>query len=241
MNKKCIVLWSGGVDSTTCLYWAVKAGFSEVIALAIDYGQRNVAETIIPFAHLKQGNVKQVRLQFDLSQIGGSSLLGDSEVPIKNHNLQSTPNTWVPCRNLLLLTLAASYGAPKGVYDYVIGTNVVDNPSYPDTTEEFLVKAENAISSSLNHTVKIHRPLENMSKCEIVELGLRLGVDFSYTISCYQSEIPCIVPKNSKDLPLLKIQKNKTGCSSCLIRAEAFNALGLLDPLLVRLRREGRI
>jgi len=240
MKQSCVVLWSGGIDSTVCLFWATKR-FKEVTAFSIDYGQKNPYEILC--SHRVKDKLKLKEHMFYTCGPGvfsGSSLTDDN-LEIPKHGSDGVPNTFVPGRNLLFLVSAASYGFPRKIYDIVIGTNVIDYSHYYDCREGFLVAAEKAISLALGSKIKIHYPLQYLSKKEIVQMGFELGVPFEYTISCYESEIPCFVPKNSKDLPLERIQRISYGCESCMIRNKAFNELGKIDPLLVRLRKEGRI
>jgi len=240
MKKSCVVLWSGGVDSSVSLFWAVK-NFKEVTAFSIEYSQKNPYEILCSHRVKDKLNLKQHIVYTVLPDIfSGTSLVND-DLEIPKEDSKGVPNTFVPGRNLLFLVLVASYGFPRKIYDIVIGTNVIDNPAYPDTSEEFLIAAEKAISLALDSEIRIHCPLQQLSKKEIIQLGYELGVPFEYTISCYESEIPCYIPENSKDLSLDRIQRISYGCTSCMIRNEAFIKLGKIDPLLVRLRKEGRI
>lgn len=242
--KKCIVLCSSGIDSTSCLYWA-KKNYEYVLALFIDYGQRNRFEfaaftKIVERAQLTSWRI----LEFDLRQIGGSALTDCIDVP-KDRNLEEiengTPLTFVPCRNLFFIGLAGALAYIRKISDVIIAVNTIDASSYPDTTPLFIDRMQTALTTALGKEINIVTPVIKMKKAEIIKFGLEYGADFSYSVSCYESEIPCGIPKNSRTLSLTEIQEKLKGCDSCQLRVKGFQDAGIIDPLLIRLRKEGRI
>ena len=230
--KKSIVLFSGGLDSTTALYWALSR-YEEVFALTFDYGQRHRIELSMARKIARKLGVMQKILRVDLKQIGGSSLT-DAKLSLPQYERkeeieEGLPSTYVPFRNGIFLALAAAWAETKGIKEIVCGFNVIDSPNYPDTRNQFVQAMEEAINqgtkASFNRE-KIHiiAPFLSMKKSEIIKEGLSLGSDYSFSISCYSGEeIPC--------------QK----CSSCVLRQKAWEEVGLQDPLILRLEKEGKI
>lgn len=230
--KQSVVLFSGGIDSTTALYWAL-ARYEKVFPLTFDYGQRHRAEIRLARRLAKKLKLPHAILRIDLRQIGGSSLT-DSNIPLPQYKRlaemkEEIPSTYVPFRNGIFLALATAWAEAKGLKEIVCGFNIIDSPNYPDTRREFVEAMERAINtgtkaSSGGEKMKIIAPFVNKKKSEIVKEGLSLGADYSYSISCYQGEeIPC------------------KRCSSCLLRQKAWEEVGLRDPLLLRLEKEGKI
>jgi 7-cyano-7-deazaguanine synthase len=231
-NKESAVLFSGGIDSTTALYWALNR-YDKVYSLTFDYGQRHRLEISMARQAASKLKIPQTILNIDLGQIGGSSLT-DKNLPLPNYeNLEEIeeglPSTYVPFRNGIFLSLATAWAEVKGIREIVCGFNVIDSPHYPDTQEEFVKAMERAINqgTTANFTheqIKIITPFTNLKKSEIIKEGLSLGADYSYSLSCYSgNEIPC--------------QK----CSSCLLRQKAWEELGMKDHLILRLEKEGKI
>lgn len=240
---KCIALCSSGIDSTSCLYWA-KKNYEYVLALFIDYGQRNRFEFAAFTKIVERAQVDWRILEFDLFQIGGSALTDYIDVP-KNRCLEEiekeTPVTFVPCRNLFFIGLAGALAYTRKISDVIIAVNTIDASSYPDTTPLFIDRMQTALDVGLKRQIDIVTPVIKMKKSEIIKFGLKYGADFSYSVSCYESEIPCGIPKNSHALSLTEIQEKSGGCDSCQLRVKGFQDAGLVDPLLKRLRSEKRI
>lgn len=230
--KKCIVLFSGGIDSTTSLYWALKR-FERVHSLTFDYGQRHRIEISMAQRLARKLGIPQKTLQIDLKQIGGSSLT-DTKIPLPEYEKleemeEGPPPTYVPFRNGIFLALAAGWAEVEGIKDIICGFNIIDSPHYPDTRKQFVEAMEEAINqgtkASLNEQkMRILAPFVKMKKSQIIKEGLSLGADYSYSVSCYSGEeIPC--------------QK----CSSCFLRQKAWEEVGQRDPLILRLEKEGKI
>jgi 7-cyano-7-deazaguanine synthase len=232
MNKRAVVLFSGGIDSTTALYWALKR-YSPLWALIFDYGQRHRIEVEMAKRIAYNLGVGCEVATLPLPGLLSSALLGESGPPIAGSLAASRrepgpPSTYVPFRNGIFLAVAAAYAESRGCRNLVTGFNAVDIPDYPDTTEAFTRKMQAAINQGTSAAkggprFKVHAPLARLRKKEIIELGCKLGVDYSHSVSCYRGgEVPC------------------GRCPSCDIRARAFGELGRRDPLLERLRKEGK-
>ena len=231
-NEKVVVLFSGGIDSTTALYWAKKE-FNSTFAMVVNYAQRHSIEVDMAQQIAAQLKVETHVVQFPLKDIVFSALIDkEKEIPeslAASKNETGVPFTYVPFRNGIFLSLAAAFAESREIFNLVTGFNLIDTPDYPDTTEAFTKKMEAAINqgtsaSITGKTFKIHTPLIGKSKKEIIRMGLELGADYSYSISCYRGdEIPCL------------------RCPSCDIRSNAFKELNKEDPLITRLKKEGRL
>ncbi len=230
--KKSIVLFSGGLDSTTAIYWALER-YEKVFALTFDYGQRNRIELDMAGKVAQKLSIPQKILRVNLKQIGGSSLT-DTKLSVPQYERmeeseEGLPSTYVPFRNGIFLALAAAWAEVVGIKEIVCGFNVIDSPNYPDTRKQFVQAMQEAINlgtkASLSpEKIKIIAPFLKMKKSDIIKEGLSLNVDYSFAISCYcGEEIPC--------------QK----CSSCVLRQKAWEEVGLQDPLILRLEEEGKI
>jgi len=230
VTAKSLVLFSGGVDSTTALYWARSRG-DRVHALTFDYGQRHRVEVRMARRAAKKAGIPQTVLKVDLAQIGGSALT-DPRIELPRYRCRDEikpgpPATYVPFRNGILISIAAAFAEARGYDEIVCGFNVIDSPDYPDTRAEFVRAMEKAVASGTKAAfgapgIKISAPFLRMTKAEIIRLGLSLGADYSDSVSCYAGdELPC------------------GSCASCLLRRRAFAEAGCPDPLLERLRKEG--
>jgi 7-cyano-7-deazaguanine synthase len=182
---------------------------------------------------LRRLGLEPVTLRVDLTQVGGSALT-DRSIPVPRFSPSrlTPPATYVPFRNGVFLAIAAAWAEARGVRDLACGFHVLDSPEYPDTRREFVRAMERAINlgtaaaafGGAGARLRIHAPFIDMTKADIIRAGLRLGADYSYSVSCYAGgEIPCGV------------------CSSCRLRARGWKEAGGEDQLLARLRKEGRI
>jgi len=220
-KKKCIVLLSGGLDSTTCLAVAQAKGY-QCYTIAVDYGQRHRSELIAAqrvSEHFKASSHKLVKI--DLRTIGGSALTADIDVPDhEDINESDIPITYVPARNTIFLSIALGYAETVGANDMYIGVNAVDYSGYPDCRPEFIQAYEHMANLATKAQVEgqkfsIHTPLLNLSKSEIVKLGHELGVDYGLTISCYNADA----------------DGNACGeCDSCYYRKLGFEQAQIKDP-----------
>jgi len=225
--KKAIVLLSGGLDSTTVLAIAKNLGY-ETYALSFSYGQRHEIELKSAEIIAKKFGVKEHKTaKIDLRIFGNSSLTSEIEVP-KDQDLsqKNIPSTYVPARNTIFLSYALAYAEVTGAFDIFIGVNAVDYSGYPDCRPDFINAFENlanlatAVGSENKGNFKIHTPLISMSKKEIIENGIALGVDYSLTHSCYD--------------PILKDDEVIAcgHCDSCRLRLDGFEAAGEQDPII---------
>jgi len=221
-NTKAVVLLSGGLDSSTALAWAIKEQGWQCTTLAFDYGQRHRIELQASAEVAKAYGVKDHRvIAVDLPVIGGSALTSDIDVPKDAADENEIPVTYVPARNLVFLSLAAGLAESVAAEKIVIGANVVDYSGYPDCRPEFLdafVKTAllGTKAGAEGRDMQVVAPLISLDKSEIITLGLKLGVDYALTRSCYDPKddgMPC------------------GHCDSCYFRQEGFKALGREDPL----------
>lgn len=224
-NRKAVVLLSGGLDSTTVLAMAQSQGYT-VYALSFDYGQSHRIELEAATQIAERARVAQHRIvKVDLRSFGGSALTGDIAVP-KARSVSEigngVPSTYVPARNTIFLSLALAWAEVIGAADIFIGVNALDYSGYPDCRQEFIqafeAMANLATRAGTEDSVrlKIRTPLIAMSKGEIIDAGLALGVDYSLTTSCYDPSAtgtPC------------------GQCDACLLRLKGFAEAGRTDPL----------
>ena len=223
MASKAVVLLSGGLDSYTAAAVAKRDGFS-LFALSINYGQRHVIELEAARAVAKAlGVERQLDLDLDLTRIGGSALTSSLiDVP-KDQAIdpQTIPNTYVPARNTIFLSVAMGWAEVLGASDIFIGVNALDYSGYPDCRPEFIRAFEQLARLATKAGVEgrpltISTPLISLSKAEIIRLGLSLGLDYGLTHSCYDPASdgrPC------------------GHCDSCRLRAAGFEEAGATDPL----------
>jgi len=226
MTKRAVVLLSGGLDSTTAAAWGKSQGF-ELFALTINYSQRHKIELA---AARQVGETLQVSrhvfLDVDLTAFGGSSLTSDTlevrhDVPLEQIG-NEIPNTYVPARNTVFLSLALAFAETVGACNIILGINAADYSGYPDCRLEYLdafVKmADLATKAGVEGTLQLqfHAPLMTLGKGEIVKLGMSLGVDFSLTHTCYSPTAD---------------GKSCGRCESCLLRLNGFKEAGVMDPI----------
>jgi 7-cyano-7-deazaguanine synthase len=214
-----VVLLSGGLDSATVLDGAVASGF-RCHALSVAYGQRHVVE-IAAAARVAAalGAVEHRVMSVDLAGIGGSALT-DLTLAVPEAPTAGIPITYVPARNTLFLSLALGWAEVLGSQDLFVGVNAVDYSGYPDCRPEFIAAFERlarlATKAGIDGAeMTVHAPLIQMSKSDIVGEGLRLGVDFAMTVSCYQADSD---------------GRACGRCDSCRIRAAGFHEAGVPDP-----------
>ena len=220
---KAIVLVSGGLDSTTCLAMAREKGF-DLYALTFNYGQRhdhelNSAKMVVDFFNIQNHSI----IDIDLAQFGGSALTDQIDVPKKRDlsDMAEIPVTYVPARNTVFLSLALAWAEVLGSFDIFIGVNALDYSGYPDCRPEYISSFEKTANLATKAGVsgssfRIHTPLIDLTKSEIVKVGMDLGVDYSLTSSCYdpdQEGNPCGL------------------CDACYLRLKGFKEAGITDPL----------
>lgn len=224
--SKAVVLLSGGLDSATVLAIAQSEGF-ECHALTVRYGQRH-AEELEAAKNVAQalGAASHRVVSVDLRAIGGSALTDEIEVPKDRDEAtmaQDIPVTYVPARNTVFLSIALGYAEVLGALDLFVGVNAVDYSGYPDCRPEFVAAFESLANVATAAGVsgsrfRVHAPLIQLTKGQIIERGLALGVDYGKTHSCYDP-----------------LEGRACGrCDSCRIRVEAFRSLGLEDPVMAR-------
>jgi 7-cyano-7-deazaguanine synthase len=229
--KKCVVLFSGGIDSTTALYWA-RNRYDSVSALSFDYGQRHRVELTLARRLTRRLRIPHNIIKVDLRQIGGSALT-DRGIALPEFRSADgidagIPASYVPFRNGIFLSLAAAWAETSAVPDIVCGFNTIDSPNYPDTRGPFVKAMERAVrlgtgAAARGLRLRILAPFVRLKKSAIIKSGLALGADYSYSISCYGGkEAPC------------------GRCSACFLRERAWREAGVRDHLLERLSQEGR-
>ena len=222
-RKPAVVLVSGGMDSAVVLAIAREAGF-DAHALSVRYGQRHTSE-LDAAARVASalGAVVHKTVHVDLRSIGGSSLTADIAVPTDDDGHEigvGIPSTYVPARNTIMLSVALGWSEVLGGTDLFCGVNAVDYSGYPDCRPEFIDGFEQLANLATKAGVegsrfRVHAPLMRMSKADIVREGLRLGVDFSQTVSCYQADADGRACRH---------------CDACRLRAQGFDEAGVPDP-----------
>ena len=192
MQKKAIILLSGGLDSITVLALAKQQGF-QCYALSFDYGQRHNAELIAAAQIATDYQVEDHKIiSLGLGSIGGSALT-DEHIAVP-HTLQAgIPVTYVPARNTIFLSFALGWAEVLHLHDIFIGVNAVDYSGYPDCRPEFIESFQNLANLATKAGVEgesftIHTPLIHLSKAEIIKTGITLGVDYQRTVSCYSAD-----------------------------------------------------
>lgn len=217
--KKAVVLLSGGLDSATVLAIARSEGYA-CYCLSLDYHQRHIAE-LEAAKRVSQalGAAEHRIVQFDLSNFGGSALTDDN-IAVPESPSEGIPVTYVPARNTIMLSLSLAWAEVLGAQDIFIGVNALDYSGYPDCRKEYVDAFERMANLATKaavegHRLKVHAPLIDLNKAEIILRGHALGVDYGMTVSCYQADR----------------HGNACGvCDSCRFRQTGFHAAGLPDP-----------
>ncbi len=219
VKPNAIVLLSGGLDSATCLAIARQQGF-EPVALSFDYGQRHNAELAAARRVADAFAVRDHRVvRLDLGAIGGSALT-DTSIDVPTEASEGIPVTYVPARNTVFLSFALGLAEVTGADAVFIGVNAVDYSGYPDCRPEFIAAFETMANLATKagvegNLMKIHTPLMRLTKAEIVQTGMALGVDYALTVSCYQADL------DGRACGL---------CDSCRLRRKGFEEAGIADP-----------
>jgi len=222
-GKKAVILLSGGLDSATVLAIARDQGFA-CHALSFDYGQRHATELhAARRVAASLGAVEHKVLPLSLDAIGGSALTDDS-IEVPQEGGEGIPVTYVPARNTVFLSLALGWAEVLGAHDIFVGVNAVDYSGYPDCRPAFIGAFERLANLATRDGVegrpfRIHAPLIEMSKAQIVQTGTGLGVDYAQTVSCYRAD--------GQGLACGR-------CDSCRFRAQGFDEAGLADPTRYR-------
>ncbi|HZV82657.1 MAG TPA: 7-cyano-7-deazaguanine synthase QueC [Geobacteraceae bacterium] len=220
MQPKAVVLYSGGLDSTTCMAIAAADGFSPY-AISFAYGQRHSVELELARKHARRmGAVDHLVVDFDYRRVGGSALTDDITVP-KDGVDGDIPVTYVPARNTIFLSFALGWAEVLGAFDIYIGVNALDYSGYPDCRPEYIAAFESMANLATKAGVegrhfRIHTPLIALTKAEIIRKGVQLGIDYSLTHSCYDptpAGLACGL------------------CDSCRLRLKGFSEAGLTDPV----------
>ena len=220
--KNAVVLVSGGMDSAVVVAIARAQGFA-VHALSVRYGQRHTSELDAAAKVARSlGAVAHKTVSVDLRSIGGSALTDEAiEVPLDHPAApDEIPVTYVPARNTIMLSIALGWAEVLGAADIFCGVNAVDYSGYPDCRPEFIEAFERLANLATKAGVegagiRVHAPLQHMSKADIVRAGLRLDVDFAATVSCYRADA----------------EGRACGhCDACRLRAEGFTGAGAIDP-----------
>jgi len=219
--KKAVVLYSGGLDSTTCMAIARSEGFTPY-AMSFAYGQRHSVELdkARQYAPRIGAQAHQV-VEINLREIGGSALTADIEVPKGRPIDDAIPVTYVPARNTIFLSFALGWAEVLGAFDLFIGVNALDYSGYPDCRPEYIRAYETLANLATRAGVegaryRIHTPLIDLTKAQIIRRGAALGVDYALTHSCYDPTpdgLACGL------------------CDSCQLRLKGFAEAGLTDPV----------
>lgn len=233
MTRHAVVLVSGGLDSATVLAVAASEGFT-CHALSFRYGQRHAVELdaaarVVAAQEARTGGpIEHVTVDVDLRRFGGSALTDDIDVPkhddvaeVLAEAAEGVPVTYVPARNTVFLSFALAWAEVLGADDLFIGVNALDYSGYPDCRPEFLAAFERLADLATRagtedeRRFRVHAPLIDLTKAQIVELGTGLDVDYGLTISCYDPDASGAACGH---------------CDSCLLRAAGFAGAGLADP-----------
>lgn len=218
-DKRAVVLLSGGLDSATVLAQARAQGF-QCHALSVDYGQRHHAELAAAQRVARELGAHEHRvINIDLTAFGGSALT-DANIAVPEAATSGIPLTYVPARNTIMLSLALAWAEVLQAQDIFFGVNAVDYSGYPDCRPEFVDAFERMANLATKAAVEgkaltLHAPLLHLSKAEIIQVGMQLGVDYALTVSCYQAD---------------ESGRACGRCDSCRLRQEGFRSAQVEDP-----------
>ena len=220
-TQRALVVFSGGQDSTTCLYWAMdKFGQDNVVALSFDYGQRHSNELESAAIIAEMAGIGHHVLSIDtFSQLQGNALTGEETPSSASDSKTGLPNTFVPGRNLIFLTYAAAFAYPREISELVTGVAQTDYSGYPDCRQPTIEALQQAINLGMESSFQIHTPLMHKSKKETVLLAQQLGAlpALAWSHTCYNGVFP---PCGE--------------CAACDLRAKGFAEADIPDPLLQR-------
>lgn len=218
-NPKAVILISGGLDSATVIAQAKSEGY-DCYALSFDYSQRHQVELNAAKRLCEQFGAKDHKvIKLDLSQIGGSALTDDT-IAVPEDETSGIPVTYVPARNTIFLSVALGWAEVLGADRIFVGVNAVDYSGYPDCRPEYIAAFEKVANLATKmgveeNNIRIVTPLIDLTKAEIIQKGISLGVDYSQTVSCYQADE----------------QGRACGkCDSCRLRRQGFEDAGISDP-----------
>ncbi|VAW46486.1 7-cyano-7-deazaguanine synthase [hydrothermal vent metagenome] len=220
-SKKAIILLSGGLDSVTVLAIAKLQGY-ECHTMSFDYGQRTRSElSAAKRLSTSMGAVSHRVMDVNMNQIGGSALTDcNIDVPIEGVDTSEIPVTYVPARNTVFLSFALALAEVLDANDIFIGVNAVDYSGYPDCRPDYIEAYEKMANLATRsgvegHQLHIQTPLMALTKAEIIQEGIKLGVDYSLTVSCYQAN---------------DLGQACGACDSCRLRKQGFLEVGMTDP-----------
>lgn len=218
-SKKAVVLVSGGLDSATCLAIAQQHGY-DCHAVSFDYGQRSASELLAARKVVDIAGVREHKvITLEMGQLGGSALT-DVDIAMPEEEADGIPVTYVPARNTVFLSYALAWAEVLTARAIFIGVNAVDYSGYPDCRPEYIAAFQQLINLATKICVEggsitLETPLIDLSKAEIIKTGIRLGVDYGMTVSCYQADL----------------EGRACGrCDSCRYRKQGFQEAGVDDP-----------
>lgn len=222
-SKKAVVLVSGGLDSATCLAIARQQGY-DCHAVSFDYGQRSISELLAAQKVVDAAGVREHKvIILEMGQLGGSALT-DVDITMPEEAADGIPVTYVPARNTVFLSYALAWAEVLAARAIFIGVNAVDYSGYPDCRPEYIAAFQQLINLATKICVEggsitLETPLIELSKAEIIKTGIRLGVDYAMTVSCYQADA----------------EGRACGrCDSCRFRKQGFDEAGVDDPTVYR-------
>jgi len=218
LQSSALIVFSGGQDSTTCLYWA-KQRFGQVTAISFNYGQRHVIELESARYIAKIANVPHHVIELPIfNQLGNNALTSATEIS-DEPQANGLPNTFVPGRNLFFLSYAAAWAYSRNILNIVTGVAQTDYSGYPDCRENTLQSLQKTLRLGMEADFELHTPLMHLTKAQTVKLALDSGAmpAIAFSHSCYNGEFP---PCGN--------------CAACELRASGFANAGIADPLVVR-------